>query len=328
MKVLVTGANGFLAANVIRELLARDYQVRGMLRKGCNMQSLIGLEFEKNEGDITNYNNVCRAVEGCDIVIHIAASTSQAYTSALPLAPVNIFGVANVIKAIKKDGNVKRMVFVSTANTISQGTKDRPGTERNGPDPLYKRSGYALSKLKAEQLVLDEVHKGNIEAVIVNPTFMLGAYDAKPSSGKMIQLYWKKKVKFYPGGGKNFLHVQSAAIAICNAIHQGSNGDRYLLAGQSLSFVEFLKRLDKAANCKSLKIKIPGFVMKFLGGMGSIINSLGFNLELNYYNACILLAHDYYSPKKAEEELKLPSTDIDLAIKDAVGWFIENDYLN
>lgn len=325
MKVLVTGANGFLASNIIRELTIRNIEVRGMVRNHCNEKSLEGLDTELYRGNIVNYADVSQAVNGCNVIIHTAADTSQFSTSPLPLYPVNVNGTANVIKAAK-EYNVKRLIFVSTANTI--------GLDPHLPDKVhdrmsrcYLKSGYAMSKHKAEELVLQEVRAGMLNAVIVNPTFMIGPYDAKPSSGRIFMLLLNRRVVFYPPGGKNFVDVRSVATAICNAISFGKSGERYVLAGLNLSFKQFVGLLDKYEKRKPIVIKLPSLLLITAGLVGSVLRVAGLKNELNYYNARILTMKEDITGIDAQRELKMPETDIHRAIEDAVSWFRINGYL-
>jgi len=322
MRVLVTGANGFLASNILRELVARGIEVRGMIRANCNEKSLQGLTIELVRGNIVNYRDILSAATGCNVIIHAAADTSQFYSDPMPLFPVNVNSTLNVIKAAKELA-VQRLIFVSTANTIGL----HPDQEKNEMSKLFRKSGYALSKLRAEQYILNETSSGKLNAVIVNPTFMLGAYDAKPSSGRIFLQLLKPKVVVYPVGGKNFIDVKCAAAAICNAIEQGQNGGRYVLAGENLSFKEFLQLLDKIEPKRSVRIMIPAIVLTTIGAIGSFFRLLGFKVELNYYNALILSTSEKISGAEAEEVLLMPKTDVSKAIRDAVTWFKENGYL-
>lgn len=322
MKVLITGANGFLASNIIRELISRGIEVRGMLRENCNEKSLQGLSIELVRGNIVNYSDVLTAATGCNVIIHVAADTSQFYSDPMPLFPVNVNGTLNVIKAAK-DLAIQRLIFVSTANTIGL----EPDQIQNRLRALYTKSGYALSKLRAEKLILNETKAGRLNAVIVNPTFMIGAFDAKPSSGRILTHFLKHKIAFYPPGGKNFIDVKCAATAICNAIEMGLSGNKYVLAGVNLSFKEFLYLLDKIEHKQFIKIKIPSFVLEAAGLIGSLIRLLGFKFELNYYNARILSTTEAISGAEAEEVLQMPKTDLSKAISDAVIWFKANGYL-
>ncbi|NJK86740.1 MAG: NAD-dependent epimerase/dehydratase family protein [Bacteroidales bacterium] len=143
MKVLVTGANGFLASNIIRELLDRGYQVKGMLRKGSNQLALKGLDCEFVFGNITVYEDVLKACNGCDVVIHAAANTSQASLNFDQYVPVNIEATEYILQA-SIQSRCKRLIFVSTANTIGYGSAMSPGREDNRISPVFQNQDMLI----------------------------------------------------------------------------------------------------------------------------------------------------------------------------------------
>jgi dihydroflavonol-4-reductase len=324
MKVLVTGANGFLAANVVRELLSRNFDVRAMIRKNADMRSLEGVELEYFYGNITNETDVDKAVKGCEIVIHVAADTSQRYDTAEPLRNVNVEATRLFVEASKRH-QVRRFIFISTGNTIDFGSRENPGHEGNPLGKLFEKSGYALSKLEAEKMIIDEVINSGFNAVILNPTFMIGPFDAKPSSGRIFTMMYPNKVVFIPKGGKNFTPVKDAAVAICNAIELGTAGERYLIAGQNLTYLEFLK-IVKQDNAY-LPITLPGWLLIAVGAFGSLLRKLGIPFELSLNNARMLCADDFYTPAKAIRELRMPQTPIPVAVDEAIAWFKEHGML-
>lgn len=324
MKVLVTGANGFLASNIIRELIRRNIEVRGMIRSGSNLKSIEGLYIELFEGEIINSLDVMNAVQGCDIIIHTAANTSQYYSDPMPLYPVNVNGTINVIEAAKKH-RIKRLIFTSTVNTI--GLDINRNSKEDNLSSLYRKSGYALSKFKAEELIIKETNLGNLDAIIVEPSFMIGAFDAKPSSGRIFLYFLKSSIVLYPPGGKNFIDVTCVATAICNSITEGKCGEKYVLAGENLSFRDFVHLLYQVENKKTLKIEIPSFFLILSGIVGSLLRFIGVSTELDYYNAVILTKKELLSGEEAEETLLMPKTNVTKAIKDAIVWYKENNYL-
>ena len=324
MKILVTGANGFLAANIVRELLARKCEVRGMVRKRADLRSLSGITIDMFYGNITRSEDVDAAVSGCDVVIHAAADTSQRYSTADPLRKVNVEATRLLVEASKKYG-IRRFIFVSSGNTIDYGSLENPGHEGNGLGILFRTSGYALSKLEAENLILDEVNKNGLNAVIVNPNFMIGPYDAKPSSGRILQMMYPKRIVFIPKGGKNFTPVKDAAVAICNAIDKGRAGERYLLGGANLSYKQFL-RIVRAGK-RTIPVVMPDWLLISIGAMASVMRFFGIHTELSLNNARILCADDYYTSAKAIEELQMPQTPIQSAVEEAIQWFREQGML-
>ena len=322
MKVLVTGANGLLATNTIIELLERGYLVKGLIRNKSKFVSFKHKNLELFEGDITNESDVEKAIKNCDIVIHAAANTNQNLLKLSDYHDVNVAGTKYILARCLKN-KVKKYIFVSTANTFGFGTKSDLGNESKEIKYPFSNSNYALSKLEAQNLLLKASKE--IDIIVVNPTFMLGAYDSKPSSGRIILMGLKKYFLFYPPGGKNFIHVKDAAHGVVNAIDKGKNRESYLLAHENLSYKEFFKKVNSSSKNKPLMIKLPKLFLLFLGTIGDLFRKAGVKTDLSKTNMKILCIENFYSNKKAKKELKLTCMPIDKAIDDAIEWFEMND---
>lgn len=324
MKVLVTGANGFLASNIVRELNRRGHSVRAMVRPTADLRSLSGTDHEIFYGNFINIIDAMEAAKGCDIVLHAAADTSQQKNG--DHTHVNVTGTFNMLEASCKN-QVNRFIFVSTANAFGYGTKENPGDENLSPKYPFTSSEYVISKINAQAMVLDYAKNGKLDAVVVNPTFMIGPNDAKPSSGTIITMMYNKKIIPVPPGGKNFVHVSDAAVGACNAIDKGKTGSCYLLANENLTYKEFFTKLEKVSGKSFYKIRFAPGVLNTLGTFGNLISKAGLKTNLNLINTKILSLGNYYSSSKAVKELNLPQTPADVAIYDALEWFKKNGYL-
>jgi dihydroflavonol-4-reductase len=321
MKTLVTGANGLLGANVVRELESRGKAVRVLVRPGARLTALHGTGAELVQGNFLDPDSLLSALKGCDDVVHAAANTSQWPVNYDFYEPVNVTGTLAVLKACREKG-IRRIVYVSTANTFGPGTKKDPGTELSEFSGFRIGSGYVTSKYVAQQKVLEEVEKHGTPVVIVNPTFMIGPYDAKPSSGRIVLMGLGKRIQMYPGGGKNFIHVRDAAAGVCNALERGRTGECYLLANENLTYAEFFTLLNRVAGQRPLKFRLPSVLLRSIGLLGTFSEKMtGIPAPLNNINARLLLLNNFYSGKKAVAELALPQTPIDEAIEDAIKWF-------
>jgi dihydroflavonol-4-reductase len=263
--------------------------------------------------------DVTSAIRECDVVIHAAASTSQSLRSFNDYYEVNVKATANLIDAIALS-SCRRMIFVSTANTMGYGTINKPGNELTPPSPLLMKSGYAKSKSKAQELVMKAVKEGKLEAIIVNPTFMIGPMDFNPHSGRVFSMVLNKRVTFCPPGGKNFVDVRHVANAIVNAIRHGKTGECYLIAGQNMTFSDFFKKVRLIANQKTRLFQIPGNLLKLFGLFGNVCRRLGLSAELDHTNAKILCQNSFYSYHKAERELHLQNSEMDITIRDYLEW--------
>ena len=325
-RVLVTGADGLLGSNLVRELLNREYQVRAFVQCGRKVNTLDDLAIEKVSGDILNTESVTRALQGCQYVIHAAACTNLWPMRNKFVREVNIRGTKN-ISACALEAGVERMVYVGTANSYGFGTKENPGHEDNAFAAHKYKLDYLDSKYEAHQVVLAAVARG-LPAVIVNPTFMIGPYDAGPSSGSLIIALCKKKITGFASGGRNYVYVKDVATAIANALTMGRNGQGYILGNANLTYNEAFTLIGNALGVKPPQRKIPDWAV-LLGGYLLTINArmTGKPPIISYSMAKIALDDHYFTPRKAIEELGLPQTPLDVAFREAFEWFKANKYL-
>lgn len=326
-KVLVTGANGLLGSHVVRQLLRRNYQVRVLVRENSDLRALDNLDIECFTGQVTAVKDVQEAVKDCDYVIHVAARTAQIPSSLKAFEKPNIQSTKHIINACKKF-SVKRMVFVSTANCFGNGTPENPGTEDTPFLPWLKNSGYAYSKYLAQQMLLKEANTG-LDAVIVNPTFIIGENDYKPSSGQIFNHVVNKYFVFYPPGGKNFVDAEMAGFGVMRALEKGRSGECYLLAGENHSYHSFFKLVNKLLDKKAFFIPIPRWILLFAGFCGSAIEKfLKKPVRLTYTNARMLCLGNYFSAEKACKELDFRIVPTSDSTEKAILWFKTNNYFS
>jgi dihydroflavonol-4-reductase len=327
MKILVTGADGLLGSNLVRELLSRNYAVRAFVQPGRQQKTLEGLPIEKFQGDLLNTNDVIEAGASCNAIIHCAASTSVWPTRNEFINKVNIEGTKNIIESVKQN-KIQRLVYIGTANSFGFGSKANPGVEGNPYKSAMYELDYMDSKYKAQQLMLNEVKEHGLPAVIVNPTFMFGPYDSNPSSGAMIIALYKGKVPGYTSGGRNYVCAKDAAVAIANALTRGRIGECYILGNQNLSYNEAFTKIAVTIGVKPPAIPIPSVFAKLYGMIGTITGKLsGKTPAISYPLSRIACDEHYFSARKAVEELELPQTPVEVGIKECFEWLKENGYL-
>lgn len=328
MKILVTGSDGVLGSNLVRELLSRNYSVSVLLEPGKDPITLKGLPIQQLEGNILDPEILDKAIEGKDVVYHCAASTSMYPPRNEIVNKVNIEGTRNIIAACLKN-KVQRLIYVGTANSFSYGsTIDKPGVEDTPYISIKYGVDYMDSKYKAQQLILEAVKKDGLPAIVVNPTFMIGPYDSRPSSGAMILAIYNKKVPGYTNGGKNYVAVKDVATAMANAITMGRIGECYILGNVNLTFKEAFELIATTIGVKGPKMGLPNMIVKLYGSATSFFAKLfGFQPAVTKELAVISCDRHYYSPEKARKELLLPQTPLNIAIDECFQWFKENGYL-
>jgi dihydroflavonol-4-reductase len=327
MKTLVTGANGMLGSNLVRELLRRDHEVKVLVRPGSDLRSLAGLEIEFFYGDLLDERRMQEAVDGCDYVIHAAGKVAGELTRFSDYAGPNLKGTQNIVRAAEIAG-VSRMVHVSSCCVFSGGSMKHPGTELSEFTGFRFNSGYVYSKYLAQQWILSEVEKTRFPVVIVNPTMLIGPYDVRPTTGEVILRVLKQLVQPCPSGGKNYIDVRDAAIGTCNALTMGIPGECYLLGSENLTYAQFIDRVNQIYGRPGFRVMLPGMVLKGAGLIGNVIRMMTHrDTVVNLVN-CRQISYDaYFSASKAVRTLGLPQRPVDEAIRDAIDWFIANGYL-
>lgn len=324
-KVLVTGANSLLGSNLIRQLISDQFEVVALVRKNSHLKSLEGIHCEIRKAAINDLN-LEEIIRDCSIIVHVAANTSQK-DSFKNHKKVNIEGTLNLMNAAMKV-KVKKFIYVSTANVFGNGSKESPGNENYPFMKWLKKSPYAYSKYLAHAMVLHKANEENLPAIIVNPTFMIGPYDARPSSGKIIQFAWKKYFRVCPPGGKNFVGVQDVSKGIIQAIRKGRVGESYLLSGENLSYQAINKKIDQISGIRGFDIVIPRFLMVVSGAFAGFLQQLfAYKGAFNHVNAKLLCENNFYDSSKAQKELDYETTPIAYSLESAIHWFKENKYL-
>jgi dihydroflavonol-4-reductase len=311
----------------VRKLIDAGHHVRIITRPQANRKVLDGLVHENAIGDITDWESVMAACQGCDAIIHCASLTAQVPNDFSFYESINVKGTVNMVEAARKTG-IKRFVYISTANTIGPGTKEKPGTELSDFSMFRYGSGYINSKYLAQQYVLEQAERSGLQAIVLNPTFMIGPYDQRPSSGEMVLRALRQKIQFVPHSGKNFVHVSDVALAAVAALTRGKPGQCYLIANENLSYWEFFSRVCQVCNTKAIQITIPKIVLSAIGYLGTAMNFFFHcNSPVTHINMRIVNTETYYSGSKAERELGIHYTPVDQGIRDAAEWFSGNGYL-
>jgi len=234
--VFITGISGLLGTNLAHSFLEQGYKVTGLVRNKNSYKGNSHPALELVEGSL--FGDLSETLRQADIVVHAAAETRQCLSGYEHYYSINRNATVLLYYA-SVNCNVKHFIYISTANTSGYGTEQEPGAEDTPVKCPFDKSLYAKSKLAAEDFLMGTANK--MKVTILNPTFMLGAYDSKPSSGKIILMGWNKRIVAYPPGGKNFVYVKDVAQAALLCIEKGGDREKYLITGENLSYRYFLQ---------------------------------------------------------------------------------------
>src|SRR5258708_18296908 len=243
MKVLLSGATGFLGRHAREELVRAGHEVVAFSRAAG--------------GDVLDARAVRAAAQGCAGALHCAGRVSRRPEDAEELYRVHVEGTKTFIDACR-DSGVARVVVVSTSGTCAVSeTGDRPGTEDDAaPLGLVGRWPYYRAKLFAERAALERSGKG-IDVVAINPSLLLGPGDVGGSSTDDVRLVMEGAVAAVPAGGLSFVDVRDVAVALLRALQVGRPGQRYLLGACNLTVRDFFWRIPRTAGVDPPWIAIP-----------------------------------------------------------------------
>ncbi len=321
--VLVTGASGFLGWHVARQLAAQGRRVRALVRPSSRLRELDGVE--RADGDLRDAGSLERAVEGCDVVYHVAADYRLWVRDAGEMYRSNVDGTRNLMEAAKSAG-VERFVYTSTVGCVGV-PEGGLGDETTAVGLGDMKGAYKRSKFMAEQVALEYAGKG-FPVVIVNPTAPVGDHDFKPTpTGKIVVDFLKGALPAYVDTGLNFVDASEVATGHLLACERGRVGERYILGSENLTLRGILERLAAIAGCPAPKFRLPYAVAYAAGAVSTGFAYVTGKEPLAPLDAVRMARKKMWvSVEKARRELGFAPSPADVGLQRAVEWFRANGY--
>lgn len=320
MRAFVTGATGFIGANLVRLLLQEGYTVRALVRPSSRLDNLQSLDVEIVKGDLSD-TELWRQMVGCQFLFHVAAHYSLWQADRPSLYHHNVLGTRNVLAAARQAG-IERTVYTSSVAAIGVGP---PGTivDETHQSPLDELVGhYKKSKFLAEQEAMQAAQAG-LEVVVVNPSSPIGPWDIKPTpTGDIILRFLRRQMPTYLDTGLNFIDVRDVARGHLLALERGRSGDRYILGNENLTLKAMLEQLAQLTGLSAPQHSVPAWLPLTAAWIDErILAPLGKPPSIPLDG--VRMAHQpmYYDASKAVRELGLPQSPLMTALKDAVDWF-------
>jgi dihydroflavonol-4-reductase len=324
---LVTGATGFVGANVVRELLARGQAVRVLARPTSDRQAIAGLPVQICEGDLLDPSSVRRAVAGVAHVYHVAADYRLWVRDPRELYRTNVEGTRTVLAACA-DAGVERVVHTSSVGALGIPADGSPGTETT-PATLRDMVGpYKASKFLAEEVAREWAARG-LPVVIVNPSTPVGPWDVKPTpTGRIILDFLHGRMFATLDTGLNLVDVRDVAQGHVLAAQRGRIGERYILGNRDLSLAEIFGLLAALTGHPAPRLRIPYAVAWASAlAMEARARVTGRPPRASLTSVRMARKRMYFSPARAVRELGLPQTPVEEALRAAVEWFAAHGYV-
>jgi len=239
MKILVTGATGFLGSALVPLLVEAGHEVRVICRGEAPQAAALGCEVV--QGDLRDPDAIRRALLGRDARL---------------MYELHVDGTRRLFaEAARQD--LARVVLASSSGTIGVSRERRVATEKDiYPIETVGRWPYYLSKIYEEKIALEAAGRG-LPVVILNPSLLLGPGDDRLSSTQDVYRFLLGRIPVMPRGGISFVDVRDAAQAFLAALAKGNVGERHLLGAVNWDFTEFFARLGRIAHEPPPPLRLP-----------------------------------------------------------------------
>lgn len=237
--IFITGGTGFLGSTLIKQLIDRGIDVIATKRAQSTIPAVLlsSSLIQWVDADINNYFELEEALEGVTQVYHCAALVSYQKKDAKSLFKVNVEGTAHLVN-LCLEKNI-RLLHVSSIAALGEHKADKLISEEDPWEHSASTSNYALSKYQAEMEVWRGITEG-LEAVIVNPSLILGAAAGSKGSGAIFSMI-NKGLKFYPKGSVGVVDVEDvAAIMILLMDKCEISAERYIINHLNISNKDLL----------------------------------------------------------------------------------------
>jgi dihydroflavonol-4-reductase len=319
MTIVVTGATGHVGANLVRTLLAQGRSVRALVH--VDQRGIEGLDVEVFEGSICDLDSLCRAFDGAEVVYHLTAHISLLMNEWPRCQQINVGGVRNVVEACLRCG-VKRLVHFSSIHAFAQEPKDIPIDETRHLVESSHCPPYDRSKAAGEREVRKGIERG-LDAVIVNPTGIIGPYDFRPSHfGEVLLSLARRKIPALVDAGFNWVDVRDVVEGAMRAEKLAPTGAKYILSGHWASILDLARIVEEAGGASVPSLVFPLWLAS-VGVPFTTISALisGKRPLFTKVTLMALEGNRHISHEKATRELGYRPRLLRETIVDTMNWF-------
>jgi dihydroflavonol-4-reductase len=328
MLTLVTGATGYLGADLVRELRARDRQVRALVRSATAATLLEAQGVEAVLGDVTAPDTLPAAFAGVQRVFHMAGVVGHRARDDERLEAVNVVGARNVLQAATRAG-IERMVFTSSVAAVGPAStplhpRDEMAFMVDGDDgrPDFR---YARSKAHGEIEALKAAEAG-LDVVITNPGFVIGPGDVNRVSSWPIEEYLRGRLRFTTRGGLSYVDARDVVAGHLLAEEHGRSGERYILTNDegNLSHRDFFTRVGTVVGKPRRQIHF--LPLGVLEPSARLASALHIPLPADADELRSSARWWFYTAAKARDQLGFATRPIDETIRDTADWLKADGY--
>ena len=324
MTVLVTGASGHLGANLVRALLAQGRSVRAMIHH--ERRGIEGLNVEVVQGDVCDPASLDRALEGVEVVYH--AAVRIAISGNDRVEAINVGGTRNVVEACLRSG-VRRLIHFSSIHAFQQEPLDQPLDEARPLVDPARAAPYDRSKAAAEREVQAGIARG-LDAVILNPTAMIGPHDYYPSHvGQVLLSLCQGTMPALIAGGFDWVDVRDVAQAALRAEARAATGACYLLSGHWASVCDLAGMVSDLSGVRAPWFVCPTWLARVAAPFAVAWARLNGGRPLfTPFSVRTLRSNRQISHARATRDLDYAPRPLKETVADALRWFADAGHLD
>lgn len=318
MRVLVTGATGFLGRNLCPYLVEQGYAVRALVRPSSEWGFLAAQGVEIAFGDVQDPDSIQAALAGCEAVVH-AAGYFRFWGPRERYWDVNVVGTRNVVQAAERAG-VKRFVHISTVAVVG---RPLPGTVIDETYPCRPVDEYQRTKLEGERIVQEAACRG-LPAIILRPGAFYGPW-GRYAFNRLFFEDFLKGLRLQVHGGRRYtfpIFVPDLCRVIEAALHWGQVGGIYNVADQSRRHAEIYEIVARVAGTSPWRISVPAFPMLAIAWIWTRLADL---TGREPYYPLALASYVFYdwvvSSEKARRELGFEPTPFEEGVRQTLEWY-------
>ena len=325
---LVTGAAGFLASTICRQLVEQDCQVRGFILPNDPARKYIPEEVEIFEGDLTDIDTLrpfFEIPEGKEgVVLHIASIVTIKADFNQKVIDVNVGGTKNIIELCLTMPRIKKLVYCSSTGAIPEQPEGTAIKEIDYFDETKVPGCYAQSKAMGTQEVLDAVHHKGLNACVVHPSGIMGPEDyaiGEPTQN-LIRII-NGELPAGIDGDFNLCDVRDLAQGAIAAVDKGRCGECYILANEPVTFKDFCRMVTDESGGKKVKVFLPIFAANIMASvMEANAKKSGESPLMSKFSVYSLARNNHFDSSKAKEELGYTTRPYEETIHDQVQWLL------
>jgi dihydroflavonol-4-reductase len=284
-------------------------------------------DVELIRGNLLEPESLVNLCEGVDVVFHLAAQIAIENKSSELVYETNVTGTKNMIKAANHS-RVRKFIHFSSIHAFQIGSPDQL-LDENRSLVVSNKIIYEFTKAEGEREVMKAVREG-LNAVILNPTAVIGPFDYKGSLlGQALLKIYQNKLAFLVSGGYNWVDVRDVVSASIHAIESGRKGENYILSGKYCSLQELSAMISKISGCK-IPVIVPVSLARLACPFFKLYSSATNKVPLYTYQSLDILVNSPHniSNAKAKKELGYDPRPLEQTLRDTFDWYLENNFIN